>query len=222
MTLFLALTLAVGLDRLHRVMRNAGSRLNPGWFGYRFGITAISLLLALAFVTLLPRSFRSESILWPEQLPSGLARHVPNGGVVLAYPFPLPAHDEAMLWQASSRMHFRLIGGYAYIPGSAGAQLYPALEHPTSVQRILGGATDGALFYGPAPALGHNVQSDLRRFIVEHSVDGIIVWPGAGSDPSLARRYVTSALGSPTARFGTAEFWSTRELSASHRTGSRP
>ncbi len=217
-TLFVALILAVGLDRARRTLREPAARPADGRFGARWELAGVSLLVGLAFLALLPRPIRSESFGWPAQFPSGLARSVPAGAVILTYPFPASPHDEAMLWQAIARMHFRLVGGYAYIPWSGGTgSYYPPLDDPPAVQEIFGQAAERPSPYPPAPTLNATTHAQLREFIVKHSVDAVAVWPGTGSDPLLAERYVSGALGPPTARFGTAAVWSTRTLVHSAR-----
>jgi hypothetical protein len=209
--LFVAVILAVGLDRAHGAsQRDAADTAGNGANRRRHGANmAISLLTVLALVTLIPGPFRSRSLDWPPDFVSALKRSVPKGGVVLTYPYPAPPHDEAMVWQAIDQMHFRLVGGYAYVPGPGGTmQYYPPLEDPPAVQEIFGqAAVGGALLYPPPPTLDESSYGQLRTFIKKHSVDAVAIWTGTGADPTLAERYVSGALGPPAARFHHAEIW---------------
>lgn len=43
---------------------------------------------------------------------------------VVTYPFVAPLHDQAMLWQATARLRFKLVGAYAVVPIPGGGYAY--------------------------------------------------------------------------------------------------
>ena len=135
--LFLAVVLAVGLDRTRTWLIENSRSSSPGtrhdvepWIrrvASRVrsdpGLPTVGLLIlvVVAFVPLLDQFpvVQEQRAIAP-QLTASLARSVPNGGVVLAFPYPWAHDDEPMLWQAVDEMSFRLVGGYALVPGTRG------------------------------------------------------------------------------------------------------
>ncbi len=97
----------------------------------RLHTVALLVLVAVAFVPLLDQFpvVREQRATAP-QLTSSLGRSVPSGGVVLAFPYPRAHNDEPMLWQAEDEMSFRLVGGYALVPGAVGRGRYYVAETP--------------------------------------------------------------------------------------------
>lgn len=71
--------------------------------------------------------------LWPYPAgPTAVPAYFRSGGVgkgpavrtVVTYPFVAPLHDQAMLWQATARMRFKLVGAYAVVPTPRGGYAY--------------------------------------------------------------------------------------------------
>ena len=159
--MFAAGIVSIGLDELYRRM----SRSNrPSWLAARWrGIAAAALPLALAVVMSLPLIASSAQQATPSHVApfftSSTVDVIPNGSVVLAYPYPKAPQtgraytdlvDQVLLDQAVSHMRFKLIGGYGWwpVPNAAGASPNaPSLE-PLAVEEFFDSA-----FYGSATPL---------------------------------------------------------------------
>lgn len=95
--------------------------------GWRAQVVPIIVLCAVAAVVLVPiwRFYpiptSTETIALPPWFETA-ALDVPNGSVILTYPFPASASlaSEPMIWQAVDDMHFSLAGGYVKVPGADG------------------------------------------------------------------------------------------------------
>jgi len=122
--LFVAVVLGAGLGEL-ALARPAGSAPGPRaparhLFGGRAAVVA-----AIGVMTLLPLIPR-----WP--YPAGPAvtprffytpavERIPPGAVVVTLPYPARGFNAALVWQAETRMRFRLVGGSPFfVPGSNG------------------------------------------------------------------------------------------------------
>jgi len=134
-----AAIVALGVDAQRKRLPHGGSEKLATSYRTGVGHIAIGLVVVLSIVALVPR--------WPyrsQPLSSRYARFaadlvaIPAGSVVLTYPYPTPFSDDAMLWQALTGMRFRLLGGYALIPGARGAPATgPAVLQPISVESLL-------------------------------------------------------------------------------------
>jgi hypothetical protein len=133
---------------------------------------------------------------------------LPQGGVVLAYPYPdfsgpsifyQPTHG-MMLDQTVAGMRFKLIGGYGWCPARAGVHgtTRPAPLRPKSVE-----ATFDSAFYGTALPRNAHAVPDLRVFLRKFEVQSVIVLP-QGSNPGLIVSDVTAAIGCPIESDGLA------------------
>jgi hypothetical protein len=157
----------------------------------RIGIVSVVVILSL-----LPSvPFHSRSLPWPSTLPPAVARVVPHGSVVLTYPFATPLHPEAMLWEATAGMNYRLMGGYANIEVDSVGQRWPALLEPQFVQELLGYSKHGDRWPAP-PAVDTADLAALRTFLARYSVGAVVYWAGA-DDPIAADKFLHEALGQP-------------------------
>jgi hypothetical protein len=204
--LFVTITVAIGAEATLDWARS-----NPGRGG-RAVTAGVVGLGALTLVSLAPALPFSTGVLpWPSSVESLLAT-VPPGGVVLTYPYPVPAEDEAMVWQAEDGMGFRLVGGYVTVQHSAHAGLQiPSLLRPASVQEFLVQTELGGLSYWPI--VSGSSTSDLCEFIRRYGVTAVLYSPG-GQNPEAALTYFERALGPPAEEQG-VRLWFT-DLSGCH------
>ncbi len=231
--LFLALVLAAGLDHTRNWIlehsRNAGTisghsgeprvrrlasriRSDPG-----LSTLVLIVLLVVAFVPLLDRLpvVKERSVAVP-QLTASLARSVPDGGVVLAFPYPRAHDDEPMEWQATDEMSFRLVGGYALVPGRAGRGGYYVAQGP-DLSRL------SSLLVASRGASGVPLESachSLEAVVREYKVDALVLRTSAGAIRTGAIALLTGLLGPPSVGFEAGVAW--YDLPARKATGSCP
>ena len=196
--LFTAVLFGLGLDRTLTWLsasRPTG-RTRRRW---RVGL-GIGAACVLSIVALIPSApFATSKPPWPSALPDVLDT-IPPGTVVLSYPYPIRDWSQTMLWQASSGMRFRILGGYATVRGPNGdGTNVPPLAEPASVQEFLVEAQGGV---GPAyptvpPASVSN--GDLCAYLNINLVGAVVYW-AAGTDPADVLTLLNSALGVPTNR----------------------
>ncbi len=218
--LFLAIVLAVGLDRTRAwILENSQSTQGGqrhGAAAWARGVAsrfqsdpglqtgALVVLVAVAFVPLLDQLpvVQEQRAIAP-QLTASLARSVPNGGVVLALPYPRAHDDEPMLWQAVDEMSFRLVGGYALVPGARGQGGYyiaqgPALRELSSLLTALPAAP------GVRPASACRPLEAVAR---EYNADALVLRTRQGALRTGGVEMLTKILGPPSASFRAGAVW---------------
>jgi hypothetical protein len=196
--LFVAVALAIGLDRLW-LPAAAGTafarrpwRRDAGWV----------VALGLCAAALLPARVSSGVV--PELGPvTGLLGSVPQDAVLLTYPFAKTPNTAPMLWQAVDGLRLRLVGGYATVngPEHAGVATAPLLS-PPSVQEFLTEQQEGGAFFYPPIAATAATSADLCAFIVRYNVTAIIDVDRGTSEDQAVRDYFTRALGTPVVTVG--------------------
>ena len=172
----------------HRVRRVASRiRSDPG-----LHTVVLLVLLIVAFVPLLDQlPWSASSDVAAPQLTASLARSVPNGGVVLAFPYPRAHNDEPMLWQAADEMSFRLVGGYALVPGEAGRGSYYIAQGP-DLSKL------SSLLVGPSGASGVPLESacrSLEAVVRAVQVDALVLRTSKGAIRTRAIGLADQALG---------------------------
>ncbi len=121
-----------------------------------------------------------------------IAPRLPEGTVVLAYPYPGGIVAQAMGWQAVDRMRFRIVGGFAIVPGGDGKHSF-AISRPGGAIAIL---TSLSLAVGaqPLPAATltnvREVRDSLRHWRVQ-----VVAVTNDGRNPGYAAGYLTAVLG---------------------------
>ena len=187
-TLFAALLLAVGLDRLHAegVLR----RRRP----------AALLAAAVVVVSLLPAwpyTYQQADV--PAYFTSGQVQRIPRDTVALTYPVPRFPNSEPMLWQALSRFRFRSVGGYVITPDERGDGTFQggvgAWERAVAPAAV-----------GRAIAMGNTVVAmQVRVQMRALGVRAIVVADRPGAQQVVA--LVTQILGRPGERSGGVTAW---------------
>ena len=218
--LFLAVVLAVGLDRT-RTWISEHARGSARLSGDRFALgsgraesmirsdprlhtLALLVLLVVAFVPLLDQLpvVREQPVTAP-QLTSSLARSVPSGDVVLVFPYPRAHNDEPMLWQAVDEMSFRIVGGYALVPGAAGRGDYYVAPGPELSK--LSSLFAGRVSTSQAPSL------ELCRLLEvaahHYAVEALVLRLGNGAVRVGVIGLLGSVLGPPSVSFPAGVAW---------------
>jgi cytochrome bd-type quinol oxidase subunit 2 len=129
--LFAAVVLAISVDQLRRTLRDrafereltVGRHQRPTpirWPGF-----VVVVIVALALIPLVPRwPSRSYAASSPAYFSTEALERVPPGSVALTYPYPDYPNLSGMVWQAGTSMRFRIIGGYALVPGVDGQPIF--------------------------------------------------------------------------------------------------
>ena len=208
-----AALLAFALDSIHRGgmhrpelagrWKSANSRASAA-------LAAVFLVVGVTWLPALPLS--SQSV---QRLPSAVVRALPAGDpLVLTYPYPIPADDSAMLWQAEAGFPFRLSGVYAMVPQRDGrpAPRAPLLQ-PAVVQEYFAAEEDGSRPSYPAPSPNVDMVAQVREFVVRQHVDAVVLNLSA-TNAARVGDMLSTALGPPRLTSGYFELWVT--------SGSRP
>lgn len=209
--LFAAAMFATGLDEVRRRLKAADRPriLSPG----QRALAASSISVAVAVAVILPLvpadAVPATQTNIPSFFTSAAVDAIPEGGVVLGYPYPDAAGPDLfyqtpkimMLEQAASGMRFKLLGGFGWFPSAAGAAGVPLAATsppaltPSSVQKIFDGAywnkSSEKSLLSQASA-----TTDLRVVLAKYDVDAIILQP-QGKEPADVVRYVTATIGCP-------------------------
>jgi hypothetical protein len=192
-SLFVAITIAIGVDRFARDMTFSTS------ISYRERIMRfIGVALIIASVALLvPKvPFTTKSPTWPPDTNSAL-RVIPTGSVVLNYPLPVFPFTEAMSWQAAQQMRFRLMGGYATVQAGInhGGGNPPLLAQPF-IQEYLMDAQYSNEYYYPMPNSAIDPKRALCSFLSFYGVGAVVFW-NVGNRPARVKSLFESVLGGP-------------------------
>jgi hypothetical protein len=190
-SLFAAIVIGVGADRLfHAISSRATLKLGAAFTGV--------VVLVASFAFIIPRApLVSQGTSWPVDTAATLDA-IPPGSVVLAYPYPIFPWTEAMYWQATDGMRFRITGGYDVFqgPSNAGTSIPPLLA-PPFIQESFVAAQNGASAAYPAPGVGVDTRQALCDFLSNNSVGAVVFW-NAGADPTEIKSLLLNTLGPPT------------------------
>lgn len=204
--LAIAISVAIGLDEwrrrsvVPRVARSKGSRVSTGLVAAGVIATVMSLLPDWPYP--------SVSTGVPPSLLSWPARLIPTGATVLAYPYPTPGTNEAMLWQALDNMRYKLLGGYGLTASYAGtAMINPAALAPESVQAIFTYYAGGyAWDVIKTPRLQSFPVQLMREFLEFNDVGAIIVDRRIENGDRVGD-VIEKAVGRPRYRDASVEIW---------------
>ncbi len=209
---------SIGLDELYWRVRHSH---RPSWLAARWrGAAAALLPLVLATAMVLPFVPTSAQQTPPAHVApfftSAMVDVIPNGSVVLAYPYPKSPQighsytdlvDQPLLDQAVSRMRFKLIGGYGWwpVPNATYASPDPPPLKPLEVEAFFDSAFYGSSTLAQSALLLQSHVGALRQFMKRHDVEAVIVLP-LGKHPAAVVSQVTATLGAPL-RLGGVTVW---------------
>ncbi len=166
----------------------------------RLTVGAVALVLAL--LPLVPRlPYLTTTIQDPAFFTSrGQASRMPEGSVALIAPVVTFSNVEAMRWQATSGMRFRMPEGYLFVPAPppAGSRL---LAPPSVTTNALIEARDGR-----TTAVGDaRVRQSIRAELAAWNVRTVVLGPMVNQDAAVA--LLTWALGRPPEAVGGVYVW---------------
>ncbi|HUC37835.1 MAG TPA: hypothetical protein VMR97_12030 [Acidimicrobiales bacterium] len=180
-TLCAAVVLAVVLERV----RMAHLWRRPG--------AALAVPAVLSVAVLLPVlpawPYHMEQVSVPAYFTSGAANAIPQGSVVLVYPFPDAGFANPESWQASTYLRFEMPGGRFIVPR-------PGTRTQSSSRPSLTDDVLSALAAGDAPARTPTLRARVDAQLHSWRVRTVVAVP-EGTDPQQAQAYLTWLLGRP-------------------------
>ncbi len=200
---------AIGIDAL-RADLTAGRAMSTLRAAALIGLVAVVALVPLA-----PRwPYPSEPVnsTTPAFFTGPGVQQITAGSVALTYPYPVYPDNQAMLWQAVSAMRFKILGGYALIPGPDGRSTNrPAPVLPDTVERTLESDYTGVPVGGPLAT-----AEDVRALAARYDVRSVLLVP-SGVDPKAALVLFAAAFGPPALIAGTYYWDLSRQTKAALR-----
>lgn len=155
---------------------------------------AVSAVLVGSWLFSWPLPFTASPINTPAWA-SDSGTHLPAGAVVLFYPFPSSYLDQALVWQATSGMKYRVVGGRGIVTGPGNVAdhgLTPGTPEGTMSALTARYAPHYSLRLPPppTPATVRTFRNALRTWGVTN-----IVMTVGGHNQAYARRWLTTVMG---------------------------
>lgn len=182
-------------------------------------IAALAVAAVISLVPNWPDSTVDTNSAVPAFFRSPASNEIPDGAVVLTFPFATYPWDQAMLWQMVDNWRWKIVGGYALIPSPSGPSGLPPSLRPSAAQEFLhywdvpSGIVD-SVSPRPLPANSSLIR-DLRRYVRRNGVTEVVFEP-VGRDATLVLSSFERAFGPPKKVAG-AEIWTARELASTTR-----
>jgi hypothetical protein len=161
----------------------------------RAGPVVAVMIAAVVLVPLMPRvPLMSFPVSVPAYFTSSAVEQIPDQAVVATVPWAAGSMGRSvpMLWQAESRMRFRILGGYFLGP-----------EAPN--QTLLHSAAQSIARDGRAPELDGAARSELMAELALSKVQAVIVGPYAHE--ALAVQFFDDLLGFAPHTYGDVNVW---------------
>jgi hypothetical protein len=166
----------------------------------------VGVALAVPWLFSWPLPFTTTSVAAPAAVTRSEAG-LSASSVVLLYPFPSSYLDHSLVWQAESRLRFKIVGGRGIATlknGTADHGFTPGTLEGTMTALTTSQIPHGFLALPPLPnaATIASFRAALRR-------DGVtnVIMTGGGRNPGYARRWLTMALGAPPVRVSGLWTW---------------
>ena len=205
--LFAALIVALGMAELRARWHRSRSDVVGGAsalvrgrtvrVGVGCGLGVLMLASALSLVPSWP--FKTAPAKVPSFFTSAASARIPYGSVALISPYPSVAEVQPQMWQAVAKMRFRIIGGYALVPGLRGTSTnFPEVLQPKDVQQFLWAKATGGRAYpaGRVPSDDHELVCQLRSFLLRYRV-ATVISTTADAQPRPIDALYDQAMGPP-------------------------
>ncbi len=203
---FVSIALALSLAQWIRERQSNARELVEPSRRRRLARASALALVVLCVVTLLPRwpvATATVSTAVPSFFTTGEALQIPDDSVVLTYPFTIDPYDQPLLWQLDADFRWKLLGGFALIPGE-----FPTPK-TTHVTRFLEFWTHD--YVGRPPVLDSALVQEFRDYLKKNHVAAVVLEPSAVNARKVLPLF-TRALGA-TVREGGIDLWRTERLS---------
>jgi hypothetical protein len=166
----------------------------------------VGIALAVPWLLSWPLPFTTTSV----AAPAAVTRYeagLSASSVVLLYPFPSSYIDHSLVWQAESKLRFKIVGGRGIATlknGTADHGFTQGTLEGTMTALTTAQIPRGSLALPPLPnaATIASFRAALRR-------DGVtnVVMTGGGRNPGYARHWLTVAIGAPPQRVNGLWTW---------------
>jgi hypothetical protein len=137
-----------------------------------------------------------QDVVVPQYFTSGADKSIPEGTVVLMYPFPDAINAAPQVWQAATFLRFKMPGGRFNVPQPLTGTAGPARVSLTDT--VLSALAAGK----PPPetaALKRQLDTQLRSW----GVEDVVAFPQLGINPAQQLSFLTWMLGgAPIQRSG--------------------
>jgi len=185
-------------------------------------LTAAVLIVA-AVLSLVPR-WPSPTVDLDSSIPpfftSRASDQIPEGSIVLSYPFSLFPTIQAMLWQETDLWRWKLVGGYASVPGAHNTVTpWPPALSPIAVQRFLSYWTsaEGRLLVTTPPVASSRLVAEVRLYVRKYGI-GTVIFEHVSPQSAIVFSVLERALGKPMFEGGVA-LWFDAQRRAASRSG---
>ena len=199
--LAIALLLALSADRWWSALVQHFKRRDvqlPSSRGARSLKISGALLSAVTAATLIPlgAAYSFPFVIREKPVPPWFVHVAPRlvqGTVVLTYPYPDSLEQQAMAWQAIDGLRFRIIGGWAIVPGRDGRHSASVSPFGGAISVLEALSEEGG---SPLPsATAHTVRL-VRRSLHDWGAQVVVVpMADEGRDPAYAAGFLTAVLG---------------------------
>ncbi|MGA3351808.1 MAG: hypothetical protein ABSD85_01320 [Acidimicrobiales bacterium] len=174
----------------------------------QLAVTALCVATVVSLVPRWPRVTAEVSSGMPPFFTSTAANQIPQGSVVLTFPFTMFPTDQGLLWQETDHWRWKLVGGYALIPypGNQVSPMPPSLS-PIAVQAFLGywsTGQGGYLVWTPPPA-NSQLVAEVRRYVHNNGI-GTVVFYSISPQSRIVLAVFERAFGKPISEGG-VEIW---------------
>jgi hypothetical protein len=217
-TFFVAVIISMGLAS---VINRPRFRPSPFRVMSRLMVVALTLIAVVSLFPNWPDATVNVDSAVPAFFTSSVSAVIPNGAVVLTFPFPSYPFDRAMLWQADDNWRWKMVGGYALIAAPGGPTELPPRLGPRTAQNFLAALDEpggNSPWVSPKPmASDSDLARDLRAYVRRNRITAVVFEP-IGRDPGLVLSALEGALGLPRRVAGVA-LWTPSQLAA--RLGTR-
>jgi hypothetical protein len=202
-TLFAALLLALILDSIHASLagRPPPAHSSSHRAATDRGIMATVVPLLVSVVVLVPlipvAPFTAVGPVGaPAYFTSPALHRVPSGSVAVVYPYPTSKMPNAQAWQATSRMRFRMPGGYFLVPQGPNNKIAfsPTLAY---TRTTLAAQVLSQLVEGTPPPESPSLRSGLLTEFRAWHVRTVIAFPTLAAKPAQSIQFLTWLLGAP-------------------------
>ena len=195
--LFAALVLGVAVERLRKW---------PLWPDHWTGLPVSVVVSAVVLIPLIPAlPYQEIAVDTPSFFTTAAVDAVPQNSVAVVYPQTTPNDADALLWQASAAMRFKMPGAYALVPATGAP--------PTWGSPSLTGDTLAAVQAGANVSRTSSIRSALRSQWRSWHAQTFIMGPGG--DETGARDFVTWVIGKSPVYTDGVYVWSDLQRSIS-------
>jgi hypothetical protein len=162
-------------------------------------VAAVGLVALIPLVPNVP--FRTHAVTAPKFFTTRAVHLLPRDALALTFPFDRAPHNEPMVWQWSSGMRFRMLGGDVFVPGPGRRSTWkPSPPGPRVLSAVLLPSN------GHRPPAGEKAVAAIRLLCAGHHVDVVLVQPTAPDGHALAS-LVGLALRAPPRHLGQMDVW---------------